>query len=474
MSSAVQNAAVDAELSFPGGFRWGAATAAFQIEGAVAEDGRGMSIWDTFTAVPGTVLDGATAEVSVDHYHRWRDDVAQMAALGLKTYRFSVSWPRIQPTGRGPANRAGLDFYSALVDELLDRGIEPMLTLYHWDHPQALQDGGGWASRDTAHRFADYASLVAAGLGDRVPLWTTINEPWCTAFLGHASGVHAPGIRDPRLALVAAHHLNLAHGLAAQALRAQLPATAQLCVAINPAPIRPLTASPEDQEAARRADALRNRIFLDPLHGAGYPADLVSDTRHLTDWSFVRDGDTGVIATPLDLLGVNYYTPLVVAAAGPDSPADPYNPWVGSEGIVRSVLPGGQETTIHGGVDPGGLLELLRRISRDYPAPPIIIAENGAAYPDAIAPDGTINDVQRIAYLQAHLAALHDAIAEGIDVRGYVMWSLMDNFEWAYGYTQNFGLIHVDRATQRRTIKNSGHWYRQVIANNAIRRGSSV
>jgi beta-glucosidase len=450
---------------FPAGFRWGAATAAFQVEGALDADGRTPSVWDTFTAVPGRVDNGDRADLAVDHYRRYRDDVALMAQLGLNTYRFSVSWPRVQPDGRGAANVKGLDFYSRLVDELLANGIEPMLTLYHWDHPQVLQDAGGWANRDMTERFADYAALVAARLGDRVPLWVTLNEPWCTAFLGHASGIHAPGVADDATTLTVAHHLNLAHGLGVQALRAALPGTAQVSIALNPAPVRTPVDTQENQDAVRRADALRNRIFLDPLLRGQYPADLIADTAHITDWGFVRDGDLATATAPIDVLGVNYYTPLYVAA-GP-GPADPYNRWVGSDGLVH-IAPADGPSTIHGVVDAAALRELLNRIRHDYGPVPIVIAENGVASPDTVGPDGRVDDAGRVAYLHAHLAALHDAITDGVDVRGYVMWSLIDNFEWVYGYSQRFGLIHVDRDTQRRTVKDSGHWFRQVIAANAI------
>jgi beta-glucosidase len=452
------------QLAFPPGFRWGAATAAFQVEGALADGGRTPSTWDIFTAQPGRVDNGDSPADAVEHYRRYPDDVAMMARLGLTTYRFSVSWPRVQPGGRGPGNTAGLGFYSRLVDELLSHGIEPMLTLYHWDHPQELQDEGGWAERAMAERFADYAEIVARHLGDRVPMWITVNEPWCTAFLGHASGVHAPGIADGATALVAAHHLNLAHGLGVQALRAALPPSAQIAAALNPAPVRSLHDTPEDRDAVRRADALRNRIFLDPLFGMEYPADLIADTAGVTDWSFVRDNDLKVAASAIDLLGVNYYTPLVVAA-GPGEP-DPYNPWVGSEGRLHVVQLEG--SSIHGLADASGLRDLLVRIRREYSGVPIVIAENGVASPDEPGADGTVDDPGRIAYLHAHLVALHEAIAAGVDVRGYITWSLLDNFEWVYGYAQKFGLIHVDRASQKRTIKRSGHWYRQIIAANAV------
>jgi beta-glucosidase len=448
----------DSPLSFPAGFRWGAATAAYQVEGAVAEAGRVPSIWDTFTAQPGNVVNGDSAAVTVDHFHRFREDVALMARLGLTTYRFSVSWARALADG-------GLDFYERLVDELLAHEIEPMLTLYHWDHPQWLEDLGGWGSRDMASRFADYATTVGRVLGDRVPLWITLNEPWCTAFLGHASGVHAPGLKDGRLALTAAHHLNLAHGLGVQALRAALPESAQVCLALNPAPVRS-----DSPEAARRADALRNRLFLDPVLLAEYPADLIADTTAVTDWGFVRDDDLKIVAAPVDLLGVNYYTPLVVAEGpGPD---DAYNPWVGSEGrlhVPPPAVPDGGEVTMHGAVDATGLYDLLMRLRRDYPPVPLVIAENGAAFPDHVGPDGRVDDPRRIAYLRAHLTELHRAIADGADVRGYIAWSLMDTFEWAYGYSQRFGLVHVDLDSGRRTIKSSGDWYREVIATNTVR-----
>jgi beta-glucosidase len=452
-------------LLFPPGFRWGAATAAFQVEGALAAGGRTPSTWDTFTAIPGRVDNGDSPADAVEHYERYRDDVALMAQVGLNTYRFSVSWPRVQPGGRGQGNAAGLGFYSRLVDELLAHDITPMLTLYHWDHPQELQDAGGWAQRDMTERFADYAELVARHLGDRVPLWITLNEPWCTAFLGHASGVHAPGIADGATALTVAHHLNLAHGLGVQALRAVLPPAALIAAALNPAPVRCMVDTPENRDAVRRADALRNRIFLDPLLGLDYPADLIADTAGVTDWSFVRDNDLKVAATAFDLLGINYYTPLVVAA-GPGDRPDPYNPWVGSEDRLHPVSL--QGASIHGLADAAGLRDLLLRIQRDYPPIPVIIAENGVASFDEVGPDGAVDDAARIAYLHAHLVALHEAIATGVDVRGYITWSLMDNFEWVYGYAQKFGLIHVDRATQNRTIKRSGHWYRQVIAANAV------
>ncbi|KDN80709.1 beta-glucosidase [Kitasatospora cheerisanensis KCTC 2395] len=311
---AVTTSAPAAPARFPAGFVWGAATAAYQIEGAADRDGRTPSIWDTFARRPGAVRNGDTGDIAADHYHRYREDVALMSELGLGAYRFSLAWPRIRPGGRGPANEAGLDFYDRLVDELLAAGITPVATLYHWDLPQELEDRGGWTGRDTAHRFAEYASIAARRLGDRIPTWTTLNEPWCSAFLGYGNGVHAPGRTDHVAALAAHHHLLLAHGLGTAALRAELPDTAQVSLTLNLAAVRPLTADPADLDAARRIDGLANRIFLDPVFRGSYPEDVLADTAQLTDWSFVRDGDLAEISRPIDSLGINYYTPTVVAA----------------------------------------------------------------------------------------------------------------------------------------------------------------
>ncbi|MBC6445607.1 GH1 family beta-glucosidase [Actinokineospora xionganensis] len=438
-------------MKFPEGFMWGAATASYQIEGAVDEGGRGRSIWDTFAHTPGKVAGGDTGDIAADHYHRYRSDVALMRDLGLDAYRFSVAWPRVQPTGRGPANTAGLDFYDRLVDELVSHDITPMLTLYHWDLPQDLEDAGGWAERDTAARFAEYAGLVARRLGDRVPLWTTLNEPWCSAFLGYSSGEHAPGRTDPGVSLGAAHHLLLAHGLGTQALRAALPATARTSIVLNLAAVTP--ASPADGDAARRIDGLANRIFLDPLFGRGYPEDVRGDTARLTDWAFVHEGDEAVIATPMDLLGVNYYSPTVVELG--EEGAD--GPWPGC-GDVRPVV-SGPLTAMGWPIDAGGLATILTRLRDEYPAIPIMITENGAAF------DDEVHDTDRVDYLRDHLTAVHAALRAGVDVRGYFVWSLLDNFEWAYGYAKRFGIVHVDYATQRRVWRDSAYWYREVIKN---------
>ncbi|MEU8823174.1 GH1 family beta-glucosidase [Streptomyces sp. NPDC048636] len=464
-------------LAFPPGFLWGAATAAYQVEGAAQKDGRTPSIWDTFSRTPGKVLGGDTGDIAADHYHRYREDVRLMGELRLGAYRFSVSWSRVQPTGRGPAVQRGLDFYRSLVDELLTAGIQPVLTLYHWDLPQELESrfrgggaaGGGWPERETAERFAEYAGIVAGALGDRVDFWTTLNEPWCSAFLGYGSGVHAPG-RTERLApLRAAHHLNLAHGLGTQALRAALPARARIAISLNPAAVRPLTGSPADLDARRRIDALANRVFTGPLLRGAYPKDLIEDTRSVTDWGFVHDGDLAVIRQPLDALGINYYTPALVSAPAGDEPAgrhdghgaSAHSPWPGSEDVVFHQPPG-DRTEMGWSVDPSGLYDLLMRYTQEAPGVPLHITENGAAYDDKPDAEGRVHDPERIGYLRGHLAAAHRALADGADLRGYFLWSLMDNFEWAYGYSKRFGAVYVDYPSQTRIPKSSARWYARV------------
>lgn len=452
-------------LDFPAGFRWGTATAAYQIEGAADEDGRTPSIWDTFSRTPGKVRNGDTGDIAADHYHRMREDVALLKDLGVSDYRFSVAWPRVQPTGRGPAVQKGLDFYRRLVDELRSADIRPVATLYHWDLPQELEDVGGWPHRETAERFAEYASLVAGALGDGVSTWTTLNEPWCAAFLGYAAGVHAPGRTDPVASLRAAHHLNLAHGRAVQALRAVLPPSAEVSLTLNLHAVRALSESAADVDAARRVDALGNRIFLDPVFHGRLPADLVADTAPLTDWSFVRDGDLEVTSARVDSLGINYYSPTVVGAGTTESPS----PWPGAEQHVRFVPAPGPRTAMDWPVDADGLYELLVRLRDELPGVPLLVTENGAAYDDYADPSGDVHDPERVAYLHAHLAAVHRALADGADVRGYFLWSLMDNFEWAYGYGKRFGIVHVDFASQRRTPKDSARWYADVIARGGLR-----
>ncbi|WP_051712308.1 GH1 family beta-glucosidase [Spirillospora albida] len=458
------------EIRFPAGFRWGAATAAYQIEGAAAEGGRGPSIWDTFCRTPGKVLNGENGDIAVDHYHRFADDIALMADLGLTAYRFSISWPRVQPAGAGRANEEGLDFYRRLVDALLAAGIEPWPTLYHWDLPQPLEDAGGWPERETAHRFADYADLVHAALGDRVRNWTTVNEPWCAAFLGYASGEHAPGRIDPAGSLRAAHHLLLGHGLAVEAMRARTPDNG-FGAAVNLYAVSPATGDPADVDAARRIDGLQNRLFLDPLLLGRYPEDVLADTG---PYGFApSDADLAVIGRPIDHLGINYYSRHTVAgtpgeaAQTASSPFSTQSPWVGSD-HVRFVPAGRPVTGMGWEIDASGLHEILTRLRREYPSVPLYITENGAGYDEVLDESGTVRDAARIAYLDGHLRACHEAITEGVPLRGYFTWSLLDNFEWAWGYSKRFGLVHVDYATQRRVPKDSARWYAGVIGRGGL------
>ncbi len=450
-------------ITFPEGFVWGAATASYQIEGAAREDGRGPSIWDTFTRTPGKVFSGHTGDVACDHYHRYVEDVAMMADLGLASYRFSVAWPRIQPDGTGPVNTLGLDFYDRLTDELLGKGIDPLVTLYHWDLPQSLEDRGGWTNRATAEAFAEYAQIVHARLGDRIGTWTTLNEPWCSAYLGYASGLHAPGRKDPAAAFTAVHHLLLGHGLAARALRSA--GATSVSITLNPAQTFPVDPnSAVDADAARIIDGISNRIFLDPLLRGHYPADMLELMARFTDLSFIRDGDEAIINAPIDVLGVNYYTPGYVSAK-PGEPASGANP--GSEGIAFRD-PNGPVTDVNWLIEPSALNTLLQRLTRDYPGTPLLITENGAAYPDGPGEDGEVHDTRRVEYLDGHLRACHDALAAGVDLRGYFVWSLMDNFEWSEGYRKRFGIVHVDYQTQARVLKDSAKWYRDVIKRNGI------
>ena len=431
--------------SLPPTFRWGAATAAYQIEGAVTEDGRGPSIWDTYCRTPGAVAGGDTGDVACDHYHRMPADVGLMRDLGLDAYRFSVAWPRIQPGGKGPINPAGMAFYDRLVDELLTSGIDPWVTLYHWDLPQELEDAGGWPARDTAYRFADYAMLVFDRLHDRVDRWSTLNEPLCSAMLGYYHGNQAPGRRDFGDAIAAIHYLLLGHGLATQRMRAAAGRSVQLGITLNPSVVAPASQAPEDVDAARRADGLGLRIYLDPLMYGSYPADVVDDLEARGVRIPVQDGDLRTIATPFDWLGVNYYFSQLVSN-------------------VDDHVPHGLPTTAMGWeITPDGLTELLVRIGRDYPGRPMVVTESGAAFPDQPDQNGFVRDDDRIAYLAEHIAAVARARQSGADVRGYFVWSLMDNFEWSFGYDKRFGLIRVDYDTQRRTLKRSAHWYRDTI-----------
>ncbi len=446
-------------LTFPEGFLWGAATSAYQVEGAVSEAGRGESIWDAFCRQPGAVDGGDSGATACDHYRRWRTDLDLIGELGLNAYRFSLAWPRLFPTGDGSRNPAGFDHYDRLIDGLLARGVTPFVTLYHWDLPQALQERGGWRSRDTVDRFAEYADACFTAYGDRVRAWITINEPWIVGVLGHLHGIHAPGERDLRAAVTVMHHLLLAHGEAARALRIQ-DARARVGVAYSLFPNYPATDSPADRDAAWASDGYVNRWFLDPVHGKGYPQDMWQRYESLIGpLDMVRDGDLDVIASGSDFIGVNFYTDRVMRAA-PES---------GPFGWEVVPVPDGARVTDTGwAIVPDALTDLLLRLRAHYGVD-LYITENGAVVNDGPGPDGAVRDERRVRFLREHLAAVHRAIEGGAPVRGYFHWSLMDNFEWAMGYAPRFGLVHVDYPTQRRTVKDSGHWYARVVAANALR-----
>jgi beta-glucosidase len=449
--------------TFPQGFLWGASTSAYQIEGAAREDGRGASMWDTFAHTPGKVHRGDNGDVAADHYHRVAEDVALMGELGLRAYRFSIAWPRVVPDGRGAVNARGLDFYRRLVELLLESGIEPVPTLYHWDLPQPLQNAGGWPARETAYRFAEYAGVVFDALGDRVGTWLTLNEPWCTAFLGYGLGRHAPGIRDAQQAVTAVHHLLLAHGLAVDELRRRAPA-AEIGVALNVEPYRAASDDEADVAAARLADGMQNRIFLEPILAGRYPVDVLDHLAGLVDLDHIRPGDERTISAPIDVLGVNYYRPGRVGAER-NGHLRGWSAWPGDERIV--VVPqDAPHTSMGWPVDASGLSELLGRLHREYGLP-MIVTENGAAFDDVLHGDG-VHDDDRISYLEQHVRAAHGAIEQGVDLRGYFVWSLLDNFEWSEGYAKRFGLVYVDYATQRRIPKDSAGWYRDVIAANGL------
>ena len=462
------------EATFPPSFTLGAATAAYQIEGGAREGGRGLSIWDTFSHTPGKTEGGATGDVAADHYHRMEEDLALMAELGLHAYRFSISWPRVMPTGEGPVNQEGLDFYSRLVDGLLRRGIQPVVTLNHWDLPQALEDRyGGWRGRETAYAFEKYAEVVGAALGDRVAIWSTHNEPWNNSFSGYGSGAFAPGGTSHADALKAAHHLNLSHGLGVAALRRTVTrADARISVALNI--FRVQADSPADADAARRFDAVANRVFTGPMLRGEYAADLIEDTRKFTDWGFVLPGDLEICHQPLDLVGVNYYEVMHVRNNrdyDPQTEKSGGTAFPGSERI-EFVHRGDLDRTGMGwGIEPQGLEDHLVALSAEFPDLPIMVMENGAAFPDTVVRrDGAraVIDLDRTEYLIAHVHATHRALQRGANVVGYLVWSLMDNFEWAAGYGPRFGIIHVDYQTLQRTPKLSSHFIAQLCSSRTI------
>ena len=462
---------------FPSDFLFGVATAAYQIEGAAHEDGRTDSIWDAFSRIPGAVVNGDNGDVADDHYHRYREDAAMMAGLGIQTYRFSTSWSRVRPDG-GPVNQAGLDFYSRLVDELLSHGIKPWLTLYHWDLPQALQETGGWTNRDTALRFADYAMDVHTALGDRITAWTTLNEPWCSSFLSYTGGEHAPGHHDKTEGLAAAHHLLLAHGSTIERLRAADPAL-QLGITLNLTVADAVDPSdPVDLDAARRIDAQFNRVFLDPIFRGQYPADLLEDVAGLDFERYILPGDLATISAPIDVLGVNYYHGELVS--GHPSTGGEERGTAPSERPTQSPFPAADSVVWHPRplpvtamgweVQPEGLTRLLHRVHDEYTRGEvkILVTENGAAYDDVLEADGSVHDGARVEFLRVHLDAILDAIDGGVEVGGYFYWSLMDNFEWAWGYDKRFGLVRVDYDTQLRTLKDSAIEYRGIIARRTL------
>lgn len=442
-------------LRFPANFLWGTAASAYQIEGAWDEDGKGLSIWDIFSHKPGKTHQGATGDVATDHYHRWPEDVQIMAELGLKAYRFSVSWTRILPEGQGKVNQAGLDFYSRLVDALLEKGIEPVPTLFHYDLPLALHQAGGWPRRETAQAFGEYAAVVGQRLGDRAKYWITHNEPFVTALVGYLTGEHAPGKRNPWLALRAAHNLLLSHGYAVEALRAAISRPAQIGIALNLSPTYPATDSPKDQMAADRYDGEMNRMFLDPLLKGTYPEDVVRMFGPF--FPKIAPGDLKTISTPMDFVGINYYTRLVAK----------YD-W--KVPILRGmpIQPAGSDYSPMWEIYPPGIYDLLTRVWRDYRPQSIIVTENGVPVHDEVDAEGKVCDEARIRYLRDHLVQVHRAVEEGLPIQGYFVWSLLDNFEWKLGYQMRFGLVHVDYGTLKRTVKESARWFSRVIQANGL------
>ncbi|RKH02502.1 GH1 family beta-glucosidase [Corallococcus carmarthensis] len=447
---------------FPPDFLWGVATSAYQIEGATRVDGRGESIWDRFAATPGKIQDKSDGSVACEHYRRWPEDIELMRWMGLKSYRFSIAWPRILPEGRGRVNAAGVDFYSRLVDSLLGAGIEPFVTLYHWDLPQVLEDQGGWPARATGDAFVEYADVISRALGDRVKRWITHNEPWCISYLGYGNGEHAPGHKDWSKMLAAAHTLMLSHGKSVQAIRANVQ-RAEVGITLNLTPGEPASPSPEDADATRDFDGGFNRWFLEPLYGRGYPQDVIEDhvkagripSSHL---DFIQAGDLKTIAEPTDFLGVNFYSRAVLRS----------NRIPEEQNAPRTVFVRPDKTDMDWEVAPSSLTRLLVHLEKEYKPGPIYITENGCAYSTAPGADGRVHDVQRVEYLRSHLEACSDAITQGVKLAGYFAWSLLDNFEWAYGYTKRFGLVWVDYATQQRIPKDSAHLYRDVVAQNGL------
>jgi len=442
-------------IKFPKGFIWGSATASYQIEGAWRDDGKGENIWDRFSHTPGKIETGETGDIACDHYHHYSDDIALMKEIGLNAYRFSISWARWLPEGRGKINQAGTDFYDQLVDSLLENGIEPYITLYHWDLPQSLQDQGGWVIRSTVEAFSEFANLATQRLGDRVKYWMTLNEPYVSAYIGYYEGRHAPGHTDLDEMLAVSHHLLLGHGLAVPIIRENVP-DAEVGIVLNLSGQTPASHSMADRAAAYRADGIVNRWYLDPLAGRGYPKDIVEYFDRPLD--FIKPGDLQEIAQPIDFLGINNYFRDVVRSTEVTE----------EENEPRTVFPENLRTEMDWEVYPPALYNLLGRIHFDYQFPAIYITENGAAFPDIVEPSGIVEDTQRIAYFSGYLESVAKAINAGVPIKGYFVWSLMDNFEWAHGFSKRFGLIYIDFDNQSRILKNSARWYQQAIKNNAI------
>ena len=443
-------------MSFKPTFTWGTATSSYQIEGAHDVDGRSASIWDTLCDREGAIDDKSNGDVACDHYNRWKDDLDLINRLGFQSYRFSIAWPRVLPNGRGDTNQAGLDFYSQLVDYLLELNIQPCVTLYHWDLPQVLEDQGGWPERDVAKVFVDYTNVVVKALGDRVTRWVTHNEPWCAAMLGYHEGRHAPGKTNLYDAVRASHHMLLSHGWATQVIRERVK-DAEVGIVLNPVPGVPASNTPEDKEAFRRFDGVFNRWYLDPLYKGSYPQDVLDDyaedaSFNGKSYDFIEDGDNAVISVPTDFLGINYYSRAVIASEELKERAHRI-PDVGPE----------MRTDMGWEVYPTGIYDLMKRIHDDYQVNAIIITENGAAYDDAPDENGRVHDHRRTAYIHGHLAAVKRAISDGIPVTGYYVWSLMDNFEWSFGYTKRFGIVYVDYETQKRYPKDSALWLSKVM-----------
>lgn len=440
-------------IRFPEGFIWGAATSSYQIEGAWDEDGKGESIWDRFCHTPGKIDNGDVGDVSANHYRYWQDDLQLMKEVGLQAYRFSISWPRILPNGTGEVNQKGLDFYSRLVDGLLEAGIEPFLTLYHWDLPQALQDRGGWPARGIVDAFENYTNIVSKSLGDRVKHWMTFNEPWVSAWMGHYNGEHAPGHQDLEEMLLAAHHLLLSHGRAVPVIRENVP-DGEAGIVLNLYPMYAASPSEPDRKLANLWDGMQNRWYLDPIAGRGYPQDVVEHFGHRMN--FIQDGDMESIAEPIDFLGLNYYK----RGLHRDAEAP--------ENYPQTHLRSEWVTDMDWEVTPKQLYDLLIRVQYDYKFPKLYITENGAAFSDTVMPDGTILDAERTEYLRLHFIQAAKAIQAGVNLAGYFVWSFLDNFEWARGYRMRFGIVHVDFDTLHRRLKHSALWYRDVIKQHGL------